>query len=205
MPSIRAWLVLTGMGAACLSAGQPAAAQAPPGPSPKAVELAPFAGFQFGGSFTSAAGQPVTLGAGLDYGATLDVHLPDSSWSLEALYSRQGTNLGGFEATVERIMGGVVEEKGDGPTSFFGVALLGATRFVPGPSGYRSLARFTIGLGLGVKYRFSDHFGLRAEGRGYLVTSETGGGIFCSGGCLFTFNASGLWQGDLSAGVVLAF
>jgi hypothetical protein len=27
----------------------------------------------------------------------------------------------------------------------------------------------------------------------------------CAGGCLFVFNGNGLWQGDVSAGVSLAF
>ncbi len=102
-------------------------------------------------------------------------------------------------------MGGVGEERGDGPTRYFGVVLLGAARFTPGLAGFGSSSRFTAALGLGLKRRFSEHLGFRADARGYYVAAETGGGVFCSGSCLFVFSASGLWQGDLGAGFVLAF
>ena len=63
----------------------------------------------------------------------------------------------------------------------------------------------TFGLSLGIKHALSDRFGLRAEGRAFFVSVGSGGGVFCSGSCLFVFRASGLWQGDLSAGVTLGF
>jgi hypothetical protein len=172
------------------------------------VELAPFAGFQYGGGFTTAAGRETSLDAGLDYGGTLDVRV-GQTWFLEALYSRQVTELGGdaspFEVTVERLMGGLMEERGDGPTKYFGVILLGATRLSPRIEGYDSSSHFTVGLGLGFKQMFSEHIGLRGEARGFYVRTDSGGGMFCAGGCLFVFNSSGLWQGDLAGGLVLAF
>ena len=208
MPSVRTRIVLAGMGVGCLLVcGQAAAQYGQPAPAPN-VELEPFAGLQYGGSFVAASGRHASLGAGLDYGATLDVHV-SPSWCVEVLYSRQqaGLDAGGipFDTTVERLMGGIVEEQGDGPSRFFGVVLFGATRFVPALSGYGSSTQFTIGLGLGVKHRFDQHLGIRAEARGFYAITETGGGLFCSGGCLFTFSGSGLWQGDLTAGVMLAF
>ena len=71
--------------------------------------------------------------------------------------------------------------------------------------GYDSDVRATFGLSLGIKHMLSDRFGLRAEGRAFFVSVGSGGGVFCSGSCLFVFRASGLWQGDLSAGVTLGF
>jgi hypothetical protein len=202
--------LLIGLAVVSILGPEPAEAQAPARgredePVWGVVQLAPFAGLQFGGSVTTASGRHADFDAGLDYGATLDIDLT-GSWRIELLYSRQGTELPGpFEATVERLMAGVVEERGDGPTRFFGVALLGATRFVPGFSGFDSDALFTIGLGLGVKHLFTDHLGVRAEARGFYAITESGGGLFCSGGCLFVFSSSGLWQGDVSAGIVLGF
>ena len=169
------------------------------------VEIAPFAGLQFGGGIFTADGRKVSLGAGLDYGATVDVRIAES-WCIEALYSRQGTELPGpFDAAIERYMAGLYEEHDHGRTKFFGVALIGATRYVPGPDGFGSQAVFTIGLGLGVKHFLSDRFALRAEARGFYAITEAGGGLFCSGGCLFTFSGSGLVQGDVTAGVAVAF
>jgi hypothetical protein len=202
MPSIRS--LIMAVTAACVLAGGRAAAQDPDTWPTPAVQLAPFAGLQFGGSFVSASGRQVSLGADLDYGGTLDIRFA-GSWSVEALYSRQETDLEGFEATVERMMAGLVEEQGDGRTRLFGVAMLGATRFVPGLSAYGSSTHFTVGLGLGLKHFFSGHFGVRAEARGFYVITEAGGGVFCSGGCLFTFNGSGLSQGEVAAGLVLGF
>jgi hypothetical protein len=202
---LRIKLVLVGVFAASVGGGS-AWAQMPQRLSQ--VELGPFAGFQYGGGFTTAAGRAVSLDAGLDYGGTLDVRV-GQSWFLEALYSRQQTALGNdpspFEVTVERLMGGLSEERGDGPTKYFGVILLGATRFAPRFGDFSSSSHFTVALGLGFKQMFSRNLGFRAEARGFYVRTESGGGLVCSGGCLFVFNSSGLWQGDLAGGLVLAF
>jgi hypothetical protein len=201
--------VLVGGAVLCMLAGGTAAAQTPSRPADQqpqwgSVQFAPFAGLQFGGAVFAPSGAKASFEAGLDYGATLDVQVAES-WRVEVFYSRQEVDLPGVDASVERYMAGVTEERGDGPTRFFGVALVGATRFVPVVSGYGSTALFTIGLGLGVKHLVSDHFGVRAEARGFYAITEAGGGLFCSGGCLFTFSGSGVVQGDLTAGVVLAF
>jgi hypothetical protein len=174
------------------------------------VELAPFAGIQFPGSVASSVGgRPVSIGIGLDYGGTLDIGVAPG-WRAELLYSRQATELGPrdggrFGLKLERYLIGIEEEKGEPPLRFFGVFLAGVTRFAPGLNGYDSDVRFTLGLSLGLKRAFSERLGFRAEGRGFFVNVDSGGGVICSGSCLFVFRASGLWQGDLSAGVTLAF
>ncbi|HET6899292.1 MAG TPA: hypothetical protein VFK70_13125, partial [Vicinamibacteria bacterium] len=114
------------------------------------VELAPFAGVQFPGSVTSvAAGRPVSLGIGLDYGATADIELVPG-WRAELMYSRQTTELSDHPGVpslglkMERYLVGIQEEKGEPPLRFFGVFLLGLTRFAPGLRGYDSEVRFTL-------------------------------------------------------------
>jgi outer membrane protein with beta-barrel domain len=173
------------------------------------VQLSPFVGLQYGGSFGSVSGRAYSVGAGLAYGGTVDVDLGEG-WGLEFLYSRQETDLsrGGapsFDLAVERYMGGVREEKGEGPWRAVGVFLVGATRFAPGLSGFGSDTRFTASLGLGGKLHLSEHFGLRAEARGYYVVVQSGGGALCSGSCLFVYSSSGVWQGDVTAGVIIGF
>jgi hypothetical protein len=174
------------------------------------VELAPFAGVQFPGAVAAASsGRTAAFGIGLDYGAALDVAVAEG-WRVELLYSRQGTDLstrggGRFAVDLERYLIGIEEEKGGPQTRFFGVFLAGLTRFAPGFEGYDSDVRATFGLSLGIKHALSDRFGLRAEGRAFFVSVNSGGGVLCSGSCLFVFRASGLWQGDLSAGVTLGF
>jgi hypothetical protein len=172
------------------------------------VQVAPFVGLQYGGSLGSVSGG-YSVGAGLAYGGTVDVDLGES-WGLEFMYSRQETELSRasaprFDLTVERYMAGVREEKGEGPWRLVGVFLVGATRFAPGFSGFGSDTRFTASLGLGGKFFLSKRFGLRAEARGYYVVVESGGAALCSGSCVFFYSSSGLWQGDVTAGVILAF
>lgn len=176
------------------------------------VELAPFIGLQYGGDFVSPAGVPHSFDESADYGATLDVALAPT-WRLELLYSRQETELrppsGGptFPQTVERYMVGIQEEpETDGPFRFFGVALLGATRLVPGLSGTDSDLRFAVGLSLGTKVPARSRIGLRLEARGFYTVVDSGGAVYCAdGNCLFRFSGSGIWQGDVTAGVVLRF
>jgi hypothetical protein len=175
------------------------------------VELAPFAGLQFGGSFDSNAFGRSSIGSGLAYGATVDVAVA-RSWRVEALYSRQATEVAGsrggsrFEMSVERYMAGIEEEKASGKTRFFGTFLMGLTRFSPGLSGFDADERFTLSVSLGIKRLVSERFGFRVESRAFLVIVEAGAGAFCSGGtCLFRYSASGLWQGDVTGAVVFAF
>jgi Outer membrane protein beta-barrel domain len=176
------------------------------------LQLAPFAGYQFGGSFKQVdTGIKHSLKSSLDYGGTLDLAI-GKRWRLEFLYSRQETGLKGgngaslFDLNLERYMGGIVEEKGEGSSRYFGAFLGGVTRFVPKVPGFGAKSNFTLGVSLGIKHFFSDHLGMRAEVRGLYTFTETDGGVLCSNGtCLFLFGGSGLWQGDVSGGVILAF
>jgi hypothetical protein len=160
-----------------------------------AAEVTPFVGLGFGGS--------------LAYGVTLDIALVES-WSLVALYLRQGTSLGrpgpDLDVKVERLMVGIQQAHEYGRTRFFGTGLAGATRFVPRLAGYGPDSRFTVCLGLGVKHALSKRFGLRAEARAFYTVTDSGSGLFCGqGGCLFAYRSSGLLQGDVIAGATVAF
>jgi hypothetical protein len=203
---IRWRMPRSAVAALCLAVLLPAAAAA--GAQERRVEVTPFAGLQFGGAVQGIEGGEFSVGASLDYGVTLDVPFGES-WRVEALYSRDETRLAGpgpsVGITVERYLAGLVEEHHYGRTRFFGVGLVGATRWVP-PAGYGSSTRFTLALGLGVHHRLSERFGIRAEARGFYTSTSSSGGLFCSGsGCLFVYGSSGLAQGDLSAGVSVAF
>jgi hypothetical protein len=171
------------------------------------VQLAPFAGLQFGGAVQGIQGGEFSMGPSLDYGATLDVPVGDA-WNIEVLYSRDESSLDGpgpsVDLRVERFMAGLVEEHDYGRTRFFGVGLLGATRWVS-PAGYGSATLFTMALGLGVKHQLSERFGVRAEARGFYAVTNSQSALFCRGGCLFLYRSSGLVQGDLTAGVILSF
>lgn len=178
------------------------------------VELSPFAGLQFGGHlYNPNLATSFALDESAVFGATLDVAL-DDTWRLEVLFSRQDTELRSnqagaprFPQIVERYMVGIQEEQGPhGPFRFFGVALLGATRLAPGLSGADSELRFAGGLSLGAKVPASSRVGFRFEARGFYTVVQSGGAVYCTNGiCLFQFSGSGIWQGDVTAGVVLRF
>jgi hypothetical protein len=171
------------------------------------VALAPFVGFQYGGGFDSAFGR-ASIDIGLQYGAVLDVPIGGDRWGAEVLFARQETELSGVpsrDVAVERYMAGVREEKEVGDRfRFRGVFLVGATRFVL--AGLGSDVRFTGAIGLGMRMRLGQSFGLRADVRGYYAVVSLSGGSACvDGSCLFLFGGSGVWQGDVTAGLELRF
>jgi hypothetical protein len=176
------------------------------------VQISPFAGYAFGGSVRDAVlDDSRSFDAALAYGGALGFRISES-WRFELLYSRQPTQIEGglgspFDVTVERYLVGFQEEKGpDQPVRWFGTVWLGATRFVPGREGYDSETKFGGGGGLGVKTFFGQNVGLRLEARGFYTLVKGEGGMACANGtCLFAFSGNGLWQGDVSAGLILAF
>lgn len=178
------------------------------------VQLAPFAGLQFGGRLYSPVyGATFSLRAAADFGATLDLSL-DETWRVELLYSRQETELRSrssrrpaFPQAVERYMAGIQEEQESvGPVRLFGIALMGATRLVPGLSDTQSELRFAAALGLGAKVLASRRVGARFEARVFYTVADAGSAVYCRDGeCLFRFAGSGSWQGDVTAALVLRF
>jgi hypothetical protein len=132
------------------------------------------------------------------------------TWRVEALVSRQESRVEGgapgshINVALERYMAGIQEEKARGGLRALGTLLVGATRFAP--SGFESDIWFTIGVGLGVKTRLSDHVGLRFEARGYYTPLNSSGATVCGGGnCIFAFSGSGVFQGDVSGGMLFVF
>ena len=170
------------------------------------VEIAPFLGLQYGGSLATPSGRNVAIDVGLQYGATIDVAIA-RSWSFEVLVARQETELAsapGLGLAVERYLAGVREEKEVGRALFHGVGLIGLTRVLP--DGLGTDERFTVALGLGLRWPLARQLGVRADARGYYAIVSSGGGSACiDGSCLLVFGSSGVWQGDLTAALVWTF
>jgi hypothetical protein len=194
-------------------AAAPAWAQGfgPPHVEQPKVQLAALAGWGFGGSVQNVTlEQAYSFQAAPVFGGALDIKL-SAGWNVELYYSRQQSELGAglgpaIDVTLERYLAGIQEEKGSERFRWFGTFYVGATRFVPGISGFDSDTRFTGGIGLGAKAFFSKNVGLRFEARGFYTVVDAEGGFICGGGtCLFSFSGSGLWQGDVGGGLILAF
>jgi len=174
------------------------------------AEVAAFGGIGFGGSLTSpASGGSVDIEVGPVYGGAISTPL-SSTWRFEGLFSRQESRVAGersgahLHVAQERYLAGFQEEVPWGKGRAFGTFLIGATRSVP--AGADDEWWFTIGLSLGFKTRLTGRVGLRFEARGYYTPVTAGGATICgAGGCFFKYTGSGVFQGDVTAGVFFGF
>ncbi len=82
---------------------------------------------------------------------------------------------------------------------------VGATFMRPGTDGAGSEILFSLSVGVGLLYHASDHIGIRLEARGYYTFTEADAAIFCAGGCVIAFSTGGFGQGELTAGLQIAF
>lgn len=170
----------------------------------ESVEIGGFYGWRTGGGFSSADGLRLDLDSAGAFGGVVDVNLHNNNFKLELLFSRQHTEIAGVATLdVDHIQAGVVQETGSPAVRFFGSALVGATRFAA--VGLDTNTRFSASLGLGLKVFPAPHVGFRADVRGYLVLVDAEGGALCAGSCVAYYSGTSFWQGELTAGVILAF
>lgn len=196
--------------AVVVAAAAPAHAQISSGVEWQKIQIAGLAGWGFGGSVREvAADQSRSFEAVPVYGGALDIRVGEG-WYTELYASRQETRLEGgltpsIDVTMDRYLIGIQQEKGSAQLRCHGTFYVGATRFAPA-GGFDATTKFTGGAGLGFKAFFTRNIGLRVEARGFYTLVQSEGGVACvNGQCLFAFSGSGLWQGDIGGGLVLAF
>jgi opacity protein-like surface antigen len=178
----------------------------------QAVQVTPFAGYAYGGSvWDSVHANHYSFDGSLAYGGAVNFSM-SPTWRFELLYSRQPTKISGeglsrsFDVTTERYLAGFQEEKGEGNVKWFGTVWFGATRFIPGQADLGSETKFSAAVGMGVKTFPVKNVGLRFEARGFYTLVKGEGGAFCANGsCLFAFSGTGMWQGDVTGGLIIAF
>ena len=197
--------------AACL---MPMAAQAE-------VELTPFAGFRLGGDFeVRGAGASTTEDLTFDdtrsLGLTLNMDLAEPDKQLELYLAHQETRVQPsepiFTPTADAVdvdiyqvqFGGLYFPEG-GTTGPFVSGVAGLTRLEPEPDALRDHNRASISLGGGYKLPLQKHLLMRFDLRGLYTVLESGGAVFCSGGCTAVFDSSGFIQVEGSAGLTLRF
>jgi hypothetical protein len=175
-------------------------------------ELSPFYGYRFGGSIENSSGGDTDLEAGRSYGLSLDFAPRESDMRLELFWSRQDSGLDldgsdGFnhvDMLVDEFQFGGVYEHGWGRLHETVTALVGATVF--SPDGGDREARFSFGVGLGVKYFLLKNLALRADLRGYCTVVEAESAFISIGGTTVAFfSGSAVWQGEVSGGITLSF
>lgn len=187
----------------------------------ESVEINPYVGWRFGGEFVGDdfdldddffdVDLDETSSYGLSVGFSLAQH-----WQLELLWSRQQT-----EFSVDEFLGpdfplldldvdyyhvGIVHQWTPGQLRPFVGVSAGITRFNPDTPGFDAESRFSASVGAGLKGFFSDHFGLKVEGRLYSTLIDDGEDAFCTSRTCYSYDDSSyLVQGEVRAGLVFAF
>ncbi|MGL5048243.1 MAG: outer membrane beta-barrel protein [Shewanella sp.] len=83
-------------------------------------------------------------------------------------------------------------------------ASAGITRMLP--SGWSSESRFSMGIGGGVEYQVTPHFGLFADIRGYATFINSDTSLFCSEDeCLWHITSNVMWQAQANLGLKVSF
>jgi len=202
------WIVL----AACATVGLCEAVDAK---DLKTVEFTPFYGYSFSGGIEDAeSGDEFDIDDSACWGGILDVRLSEGT-QLEFFFSRQETELESdaglfadetlFNLDIDYYHIGGTYILTDGWWQPFVVGTLGATHLAPGASGFDSLTRFSLGLGGGVRFFPTEHFGLYLAGRGLFTFVGDSTSIESESGSLAIEIDGGLWQALLQAGVIFAF
>jgi opacity protein-like surface antigen len=168
-----------------------------------------------GGATGTGTGSRVTLADHGAFALTADLRAEEGA-QYELFYSREATDLRGnagaprSDVTVEYLhLGGTLLLDDEQRFKPFIAGGLGITRFTPGEEGSTD-TRFSISLGLGLKWPLTQHFSLRLEGRGFVTLVDSDSAVFCrsdQNGLLCRVRGSGktFVQGEFLAGVAFAF
>lgn len=178
------------------------------------IEVTPFVGYRFGGQFENfSTGQTYTLNSSESYGFTVDVPTSDET-KVEVLLSRQPSELdvdgllGADKITVDMTyyhVGALYQPSDNEKMQPFVGVTLGATHMKPHYPDTSSTTNFSINFTGGVKFHFSEHVGVRLDGRLLATFTSGNAAVFCGSGCSFGFSGSAIWQMEGTAGLILAF
>jgi hypothetical protein len=184
-----------------------------------------YGAYRDGGSFIDATNdQKLRLDGSAAWAISFDKGL-DGMRQLQFYVSYQNTDLGlersafatpppGATPTAAAPLPMKVMYFHFGGTNFFDgpigqgpylVGGLGATLFLPGGSGYSDELRPSLNLGIGYQVTLGERVALRVETRGYVTLVNSSGGLFCSGGCLFTIKGDVVTQGEVQLGLSYRF
>jgi hypothetical protein len=181
-------------------------------------EITPYAGYVWSRGYDVLLGNQrgnLNTEAGAMWGVAVSYSLSDELTRIEVLYNRQDTEMtaefGGDKTAIDDVSidylqaGGLfgVERKN---AVWFTSLSLGTTRLRIAPAGGRGSDewRFSIIFGLGAKRYFNDRIGLRAQVRApYMYVEDTAAFICDEAGCLKSAGGRGIWQFDLSLGLMI--
>jgi hypothetical protein len=182
--------------------------------SAQPIEIAPAAGYRFGGDFFELmTGRPVDLDGTKAVGALVNVPLSDGL-QFEALFTHQRADVvvpagpffpaASWRMAVDHWQAGGLQEFSGGRMRPFATGTLGLTRFAAEAD---SELRFALGAGGGVKLYATPTVGLRLDGRLYATFVDGGTrAVACTTGtCFLNLYVDVVWQAEFTAGLVLRF
>ncbi len=180
-----------------------------------AVEIAPFYGHSYGGSFEDTTnGDRFQVGDSPSYGILLDIDdMPGKQ--LELFASRQHTHLSTaglftssalFDLTISYFhIGGLYMLPGYQRVRPFVSGTIGVTRMDPQDANLVAEDHLSFSVGGGVKYYLSRNIGFRVDLRGIYTMLESESAIFCAGGCTVKVRGNGFVQTSVSVAVTQRF
>jgi opacity protein-like surface antigen len=186
---------------------------------PLMLEAAALGSLSVGGRFqfddpASTRGR-VTLADHGGFAITADARAAEGA-QYELFYSREATALHGdtgvprTDLTVEYVhLGGTLVLDDELMIKPYVAGGLGITRFTPDEVGNTD-TRFSLSLGLGLKWPATRNLSLRVEGRGFLTLVNPDAAVFCGSGsdgllCRVRGSGQSFLQGQFLAGIVFAF
>lgn len=193
----------------------------------KKFEITPYVGHRFGGDFVAreldldmTAKDTTSFGVIVDYAFTsyamlefnwshqntqLDVVQPVADQPTQPGTDRETRPL--FDISIDYFQGGILLQGGSNPLRPFFVFSLGGTSLDPQAEGVSGATKFSLSFGGGLKGFIVDRFGYRVELRRFTTfTGGTSDEEFCDiHGCVTYTSANTFWQGQFSAGLVIAF
>ena len=190
-------------------------ATAPPSEA-QGVQLTPFVGWRYGGSFTELeTGNEVTLDASANFGLIVGIPWKKEHRSfLELIWSHQDAEVT-VKGAEPRSLGLDIDYLHLGGTVPFATPNekletllsggIGATCMQADIEGSSSELFFSVSLAGGLRYHLSQRAALRFDLRGWFTINSSQGAVFCSGGCVIAISGSWFAQIEATGGVQLSF
>lgn len=182
-------------------------------------EVTPFIGYRFGGDFDDIYDPTLTYRA-VDiseseaYGLIFDINMGENA-QIELSWSRQDTSLTGkqYNGPDVDLTDTTVDYWHIGGNLLFGDSLddargflafsLGGTHF--SPDNFSGETQFSFGFGGGVKFYFSDLFGVRLQGKLLSTYVNSSTDWWCSYNCWTVSTGNYVLQAEIDAGLIFRF
>ena len=179
-------------------------------------EITPYVGYQLAGGLTTVDGR-LSMKNGPNYGLILDITV-EKDMQAEFWYSRMESELSykpngetsyNFidNMSIEYFHAGALYVPKWGKVRPIGIITLGFTRTHLKSGNAEDDWRFSVAVGGGAKFFFTENIAFRVQGRLLVPFFTSNTTIYCTNGtCVFNIEAGTLiFQADFNAGLTIAF